>query len=39
MGVDVFLAFYLLGAIVVFGAFSILAYKKQVERGEIKEDN
>lgn len=35
MGIDIFLAAYLLGVIVVLCVLSVIAYKKQVERGEI----
>lgn len=38
MGIDLFLAVYLLGAIVILGIMSIIAYKKQVERGEITDN-
>jgi len=35
--VDIIVAAYLVGVIVVLGIFSVIAYKKQVERGEIVE--
>ncbi|MCR4431062.1 MAG: hypothetical protein NUV45_08610 [Tepidanaerobacteraceae bacterium] len=36
--VDIIVAAYLVGIIVVLGILSTIAYKKQVERGEITED-
>lgn len=36
--VDVFVAAYLIGIMVVLGVLSVLAYRKQVKRGEIKEE-
>jgi len=36
--VDIIVAAYLVGAIVVLGILSTIAYNKQVERGEIVED-
>jgi hypothetical protein len=35
--VDIFVAAYLVGVIVVLGIFSTLAYIKQVKKGEIKD--
>ncbi len=34
----VFVAAYLIGVMVVLGIWGIIAYKRQVARGEIKED-
>jgi hypothetical protein len=36
--VDIIVAAYLVGTIVVLGILSTIAYNKQVERGEIVED-
>ena len=36
--VDVFVAAYLVGAMVILGILSIIAYRKQVQKGEIEED-
>lgn len=38
MSIDIFLAAYLVGAIIVLGILSTLAYLKQVKRGEIDPD-
>lgn len=38
MGIDIFLAVYLLGVIVVLCVLSIIAYKRQVERSEIEDE-
>ena len=37
--VDVFVAAYLIGIMVILGVLSILAYKKQVKNGEIKDED
>lgn len=36
--VDIFVAAYLVGAMVILTILSVLAYRKQVRNGEIKED-
>ena len=36
--VDVFVAAYLVGIMVVLGVLSILAYRKQVKEGKLKDD-
>jgi hypothetical protein len=36
--VDIFVAAYLVGVIVVLGIFSTLAYLKQVKKGQIKDE-
>lgn len=36
--VDIFVAAYLIGVIVLLGIFSTLAYLRQVKRGEIKDE-
>ena len=38
MSIDLFLAVYLVGAIVLLGVLSVIAYRNQVKRGEIVED-
>ena len=36
--VDIFVAAYLIGVIIVLGIFSTLAYIKQAKRGEIEDE-